>query len=114
MRRWRGQTGQAAVELVGVLPFAVLACALVWQLALAGHAAWAAGSAARAAARAQAVGSDPRAAARRALPGSLERGLRVEERSGGRIEVRVRVPSPGGLALLGSVGASARFEGASA
>jgi len=98
------------VELVGVLPFVVFACAVVWQLALAGHATWAAGSAARAAARAEAVGGDPAAAARGALTESLERGLRVRPGDGGRVRVTVRVPAIGGLLELGGVSASARFE----
>ena len=109
MRRWRAQTGQAGVELVAVLPFAVLVCALVWQLALAGHAAWAVSSAARAAARAQAIGSDPRAAARGALPRSLERRLSVRSAGTGAVVVSVRVPSVGGALRLGSVSARASF-----
>lgn len=110
MARWRDERGQASVELVGVLPLCLLACAVVWQLALAGHAAWAAGSAARAAARAAAVGGDPRTAARGALPESLERGLEVRPRDGGEVRVTVRVPAIGALLSLGAVSASARFE----
>jgi hypothetical protein len=102
--------GQASVELVAVLPFACLVCAVVWQVVLAGHAAWAAGSAARAAARASAVGLDPKAAARSALPGGLERRLSVREGSGGAVSVGVRIPSVAGdLLPLGSVTATARF-----
>jgi hypothetical protein len=110
MARWRAETGQAGVELVAVLPCALVVCALVWQLALAGHAAWAVSSAARAAARAQAVGADPRAGALRALPAALERGLVVRPAPGGAsIVVSVRVPSVGGLVRLGSVSARAAF-----
>ena len=98
------------MELVGVLPFACLLCAIVWQLALAGHAAWAAGAAARAAARAEAVGLDPAAAARGALPRSLEGRLRVSSRGGGAVEVRVGIPAvAGGVLPLGAVRATARF-----
>lgn len=93
-----------------MLPLAVLACALVWQVVLAGHAAWAVGSAARSAARAHAVGLDSRAAARAALPRSLERRLQVTDRGGGRVEVRVAVPAILGVPALGSVGATAHFE----
>lgn len=107
--RW-GERGQASVELVGVLPFCAFVCAVVWQLALAGHAAWAVGSAARAAARAEAVGGDPSLAARSALSPSLERGLRVSAGDGGRVRVTVRVPAIGDLVVLGGVSASARFE----
>lgn len=110
MAKWRHQTGQASVELVGVLPLGVLACAVVWQLALAGHAAWSVGSAARAAARAEAVGSDPGRAARRALPGTLERELKVTPGEGGGVRVTVRIPAVGGILALGGVSATARFE----
>lgn len=70
----------------------LLVAALVWQLALAGQAAWLCANAARAAARAEAVGRSGAAAARSALPGSLERGLRVESTRGGAVRVRLRVP----------------------
>ena len=102
------QSGQAAVELVAVLPVLIALLAGVWQVALVGHASWSAAAAARAAAaRATALGLDPRRAAARAhLPPSLEHGLRVRESDGGEVTVTVRVPS-----LLGGVGlghASAR------
>jgi Flp pilus assembly protein TadG len=101
------EQGQAAVELVSLLPLVAAVLALAWQLALAGHAAWAASAAARAAARAAAVGADPAAAARAHLPRRLERGLRVRE-SGGRVRVSVRRPSV--LPIhLGRVGAEAGF-----
>jgi TadE-like protein len=86
------ESGQASVELVAVIPF-VLLCALVaWQLALAGHTAWLAGHAARAAARADAVGRDVREAAQSALPRSFEQGLEVKRLSEGGVRVSVRVP----------------------
>jgi len=110
MRRWRRSEGQAAVELVAVLPLLALLCAAVWEGVLAGHAVWAAGSAARAAARAVAVDGDPRAAARAALPASLERGLRVTSREDGEVRISLVVPSVGGPALrLGHLSATARF-----
>jgi hypothetical protein len=83
--------GQASVELLGSVPAVLLVAALVWQLALAGQAAWLCANAARAAARAQAVGRSAPAAARSALPGSLERGMRVDDR-GDAVRVRLRVP----------------------
>jgi pilus assembly protein CpaE len=88
----RGESGQASVEMVAVLPLVVLVGAIVWQLALAGQAAWLCANAARVAARADAVGQDPEAAARSALPRSLERELRVERTSGGAVRVRLRIP----------------------
>jgi hypothetical protein len=87
----RSESGQASVEMVGTLPAILLVAALVWQLAVAGHAAWLCAGAARAAARAEVVGRDGERAARRALPASLERGLRVDS-SDGAARVRLRVP----------------------
>jgi pilus assembly protein CpaE len=86
------EDGQATVELVALLPAIVLACAIAWQLVLAGQTVWLAAHAARAAARAEVVGADARAAARSALPRTLERGLRVSDAGGGRVRVRVTVP----------------------
>src|SRR3954465_3635939 len=85
------EAGQASVELLGTVPAVLLVAALVWQLALAGQAAWLCANAARAAARAEAVGRSGRAAARSALPGSLRRGLRVD-RTGDAVRVRLHVP----------------------
>jgi len=110
MRAAMQERGQAAVELVAVLPFVALLALLLWQLAVAGQAAWLAGSAARAAARAQAVKGDPAAAARGVLPDRLESGLRVHARTDGSVAVSVAVPSVVGHARLTSVGARARFE----
>lgn len=104
----RAQPGQAAVELVAILPLALALLAGLWQLAVAGHAAWSASGAAEAAARAVALGEDGRAAARRRLPTRLERGLRVRTDADGRVKVTVRVPSTFGL-RLGTVSARARF-----
>src|SRR3954453_20958852 len=88
----RGECGQASVELVAAVPFALLVGLVAWQLVLAGHALSMRANAARVAARAEAVGRDPRAAARSALPGGMERGLRVERRKEGGVRVSVRAP----------------------
>jgi hypothetical protein len=80
------------VELLGTVPAVLLVAALVWQLALAGHALWLCANAARAAARAEAVGRDGRVAARRALPVSLARGMRVDKAAGDAVRVRLHVP----------------------
>ena len=85
------ESGQATVELVAVLPAALVLALLAWQLALAGHAAWLAGSSARVGARAAAVGGDPAAAARTALPEGLRRHLRVRRR-GDRVTVALHPP----------------------
>jgi hypothetical protein len=86
------ERGQASVELLAAVPAVLLVAALVWELALAGQAAWLCANAARAGARARVVGRDARAAARSALPRSLRHGLSVEERAGGAVRVRLRVP----------------------
>jgi pilus assembly protein CpaE len=85
------ERGQASVEFLGTLPAALLVVLVVWQLVLAGQAAWLAGNAARVGARAGAVGGDPRAAARSALPSYLTHHLEIA-RHGERLRVRVRVP----------------------
>lgn len=87
------EAGQASVELVAVLPLLLLAGAIAWQLALAGHTAWMSAHAARAGARAEAVGLDARTAAASALPEGLRRGLRVRRLRGGGVRVRVAVPA---------------------
>jgi hypothetical protein len=84
--------GQASVELLGTVPAVLLVGALLWQLALAGQAAWLCANAARAGARARVVGGDPASAARSALPGALRRGMQVEAQPGGAVRVRLRVP----------------------
>ena len=96
-----------------MLPAVLLVCAVVWQLALAGHAAWMCAHAARAGARAEVVGGDGRAAARSALPDGLERGMRVERREAGGVRVRVRIPlllhrsrGPASVSATASLGAA--------
>jgi pilus assembly protein CpaE len=92
-QRRDSEGGQATVEFIGILPAALLAVLVGWQLLLAGQANWLAGNAARVAARAQAVGGDPTDAARGALPSYLRRNLEVSaDESDGRVEVRVHVP----------------------
>lgn len=110
MPRSRTQSGQAAAELVALLPWVAAVLALAWQLVLAGHAAWAAQVAARAAARAAAVGADPRTAAVHHLPRRLERGLAVRDRGASGVEVRIRIPAMLPSVRLGTATASAQFE----
>ena len=86
------ERGQATVELVVLLPVIVVIALGVWQVAVAGHSVWAAGAAARAAARAEAVGGDAERAAHRILPRRARSGARV--RTGDGREVRVDVPIP--------------------
>lgn len=93
----RSQSGQASVELVAIIPFVLLVGAVLWQLALAGHAAWLGANAARVAARARAVGEDEERAARSALPGYLQRGLEVDRHRSRAVRVSLRVPLLFGL-----------------
>lgn len=110
-RRLRScERGQAAVELVALLPLVGLLAALLWQALLAGETVWLSGGAARAAARAAAVGSDPLAAARAVLPARLERGLRVRREPDGVIALVLRVPAALGGGTIAPVTARARFE----
>ena len=97
------------MELVALLPVLAVIAALCWQLVLAGHATWVAGSAARSAARAHAVGSDPAFAARRALPPDLRRGLEVSERPNESIRVGVRIPRVVPGLDFGQAAATAHF-----
>lgn len=101
--------GQAAIELVALLPLIVVVVALLCQLALAGHATWAAGAAARAAARADAVGHDTRRAARDALPADLRRGLQVSEGDDGGVRVHVDIPAVAPGLDLGKASAQAHY-----
>jgi hypothetical protein len=80
--------GQATVELVGILPLAVLVALVVGQLLAAGAARELAGNAAEAGAAAILQGTDPKDAAHDALPGWS--GDRVSVRVTGRV-VRVRL-----------------------
>lgn len=94
-REWftlRGRSGQAAVELVAVLPLVGLAAALCFHLALAGWGLWSAAEAARAGARAAAVGSKAHQVAIGALPAAL-RGQATVDFNAGRARVSVAAPT---------------------
>jgi hypothetical protein len=95
VRRGRGRTsdGQATVETVALVPLIVAVGLAVLQLLAVGYASVLAGSAAEAGALALAAGGDPRAGVREALPGWSETKARVSV-EGGRVEVRLRPPSP--------------------
>jgi pilus assembly protein CpaE len=91
-RPLRNESGQAAVELVAVVPFMLVAALVAWQLVLVGHVAWSAAGAARAGARAAVVGRDATRAARSALPRSLGSSTSVSRLGGGAVRVSVPVP----------------------
>jgi hypothetical protein len=82
-------SGQASVELLGILPLALLIAMAITQLLAAGSARELAGNAAEAGAAAILQGGDPTEAARAALPGwSRERAtVHVSDR---RVEIRLR------------------------
>jgi hypothetical protein len=100
-----GERGSASLELVGTLPFLILALLVAAQLALAGGSLWSAAIAARAGARAAAVGGAPRELARSALPGPLRAGARIDARDAG---MSVEVPVPRLLPGLPEFGVEAR------
>ena len=106
-----GERGQASVELVALLPLMAALATVGWQVAVAGQAAWLAGTAARAAARAQALGDDATLGARAALPVRLRDDVRVKTTADGRVAVRLTVPVvvPGGDGRLGAVAREAHF-----
>jgi Flp pilus assembly protein TadG len=103
----RSDSGQAAVELVALLPILALLALAAWQAVVVGQAAWLAAGAAGAAARASAVGGDADAAARRALTPALARGVSVE--AGEDVIVRVAVRSVVGGGRVTTVQARAAF-----
>ncbi|MDP9376907.1 MAG: pilus assembly protein [Actinomycetota bacterium] len=103
------ERGQATVEFVALIPLVLLVVLVLWQSVLAGHATWAAGAAARAAARAHAVGQNAEAAARGHLPHNLEPGLHVRPQKDGAVEVEVRIPRVVRGVDLGHATSSAHF-----
>jgi Flp pilus assembly protein TadG len=104
------ERGQAAVELVAVLPLLGVLVALAWQAVIAGHAAWAATAAARAAARAAAIGQDPAAVARRRLGPALAAGASVRSAGDGRVTVSVAIPRVLEALPLGRVSGESSFQ----
>jgi hypothetical protein len=101
----RAVDGQASVELLGIVPLALLIALAIGQALAAGAARELAGNAAEAGATALLQGGDPTAAARAALPG-WSRGRAAVSVSGRRVAVRLRPPTvlPG---LAGRLEASA-------
>ena len=85
--------GQASVEAVALVPALVVVGLAVFQLLAVGYASVLAGNAAEAGALALAAGRDVPAAAKEALPGWSEARARIDV-EGGRVEVRLRPPSP--------------------
>jgi hypothetical protein len=88
-----GARGQATVEVLALAPVIVAIGLGILQLLAVGYASVLAGNAAEAGALALAGGADARDGARQALPGWSRARARVEV-DGGRVEVRLRPPSP--------------------
>ncbi len=90
------ERGQAAVELVALLPLIVVLAIGGVQVAVTLHTWSAAHEAARAAARADLVGASATDAARRSLVGASAAGMWVHAttRPDGTHRVRVRLPVP--------------------
>lgn len=97
----RSARGQAAVELIAVLPLVVAVALAILQALAAGVAAELADHAAQSGAVALAEGRDAAAAARAAVPGWSRDRIAVTVR-GGRVRVRLTPPSllPGVAGLL--------------
>ena len=85
--------GQATLEALGLIPLVLVVGLGVLQLLAVGYASVVAGGAAEAGALALAAGQDPRAGARQALPAWSETRARIAVERG-RVEVRLRPPSP--------------------
>jgi hypothetical protein len=84
--------GQASVELVGLIPLAVVVTLALAQALAAGAARALAGHAAEAAALALVQGGDPRQAARDAVPGWSRKRMVVQV-EGRRVIVRLTPPT---------------------
>lgn len=91
--RGRPERGQATVETIALIPAMIAVGLGLLQLLAVGYASVLAGNAAEAGALALAAGGDPHAGVREALPGWSEARARIDVR-GGRVEVRLRPPSP--------------------
>ena len=109
-RRACNHTGQAAVELVVLLPTILAVLAVACQALLAGQAAWEVRVAARAAARAHAFGGDAPAAARAHLRTQLEHGLRVSTEPDGEVRVSISIPTVLPAIPLGRASATSHFR----
>ena len=74
MRRLREEAGQVTIEILGMLPWLLIAGLVAWQLLLVNSTANSAINAARSASRQAGRGGDYKQAARDSLPGYLRGG----------------------------------------
>jgi pilus assembly protein CpaE len=112
--RFSGESGQATVEFVGVLPFLLVALVALWQIVLVGATFVFAGHAARAGAAALAIGVPVKPAATDQLPSAWRSGTEVDPQANyvnhtARVSVRVKMPLlfPGTFSLPVTVDTSA-------
>jgi Flp pilus assembly protein TadG len=109
-RRCDGESGQAALELLALVPLLLAVALAAAQLLAVGYSSVLAGNAAEAGALALAGGGDPRRSARTALPGWSRAGAQVSV-AGGEVRVELRPPTLlRSLAAQLEVSASARVE----
>ncbi len=110
--RFAGESGQATVDFLGVLPIAIVVLLVIWQIVIVGATFVFAGHAARVGARALAVGDPVATAAQRDLPAGWQQGTTVSKGADvhGVQSVSVSVPVPlllPGLVNLPSIQSSA-------
>lgn len=89
------QGGQAAAELVAIVPLILFAALALAQAVVAGWALASAGEAARVGARTAHVGGDAKAAVRHALPSLLQPAEVAADGAEVRVEVRAPALLPG-------------------
>jgi hypothetical protein len=111
---YRGESGQASVELIAALPALLLALLIAIQIVIAGYGLWTSATAARVGARAAYVGGDAQAAARSAVPTRWRRKLTVRDRQAAAVALRVPglVPGAGSVALRARSGIDPQADGA--
>lgn len=94
LRRARGRSGQASLELVASIPLLVAGALVAFQLMATAYALHLAGGAAEAGALAIAAGTDAEPAARAALPGWAKNRVKVNSGGDGKVQVTVEPPAP--------------------
>lgn len=91
-RRARDERGSASIELMGIIPYLLVAALLVWQLLLVAMTVTAAENAARNGSRAASMGGNAAAAVSSSLPGWLSGGASTARGGGNQVTVAIAVP----------------------